>query len=611
MKKWVLSFILLLGLCLEQGIAYLPGGTDDLTENGNGTSSFSAADQVLVVFKEDLKGTTRVLTRLMLEDRYGLEELEYYKYIDTHLYKTHWDLDQTLVELKRSPYVEMAEPDKVIRLDRTPDDPYFSFQWALNNNGQNNGTQDADIDAPEAWNIWTGDRSALVAVIDTGVDYNHMDLRANMWTNPDEIPANGVDDDGNGYVDDVFGIDAVAGNGDPMDDDGHGTHVAGTIAAVGNNGTGVSGVCWAASIMALRFIDRNGEGFLSDEIECINYAIAKGAHIINGSYGDYGASQIEARAIERAEKAGILCVFAAGNDGTDNDGNPHYPSSYDDDNIIAVANSTRNDTLSSGSNFGRISVDIAAPGSAIRSTIPQNAYASYSGTSMAAPHVAGLAALLKSYNQNWTYMELKNRILYRSDPIAGMAGLTVTGARINAARALNQAQALSLLIRAGQGGTTQPLPGNYAYQNITVVTIRPVADPHHRFLLWTGNVPAGQSTADPLRLTVNSDIMIQANFERIIYPPRQLTGQRVLNRSLSQREYINILTWQGDPNNIDISRYKVYLYEDGTWRLLQLLNNDTFEFKIRRVDGSRPYRYGVSAQNSTGREGERAVVDIQ
>ncbi|MCJ7681474.1 MAG: S8 family serine peptidase, partial [Candidatus Aminicenantes bacterium] len=280
-------------------------------------------------------------------------------------------------------------------------------------------------------------------------------------------------------------------------------------------------------------------------------------------------------------------------------------------NIIAVANSTRNDLLSASSNYGRLSVDIAAPGSAIRSTISQNAYASYSGTSMASPHVAGLAALLKSYNPNWTNTELKNRILYRSDPISSMAGLTLTGARINAARALSQAQALSLSIRAGEGGTTQPAPGNYTYQNVTVVTMQPLPNPHFRFLLWTGNVPAGQSTADPLRLTVYSDIMIQANFERIIYPPRQLTGQMALNRSLSQKEYINGLRWQADPDNIDIDRYKVYIFEAGTWRLLQLLNNDTFEFQVRNVDGKTAYRYGVSAQNSLGREGERAVVDIQ
>ena len=611
MKRMSAALSLALGFCLVQGGSSLSGGRIRPAGGEEFQSLLYRPDQVLVVYREGLGMTTQLLAKSLLEDLYGLEELGHYCFVDTYLYKTHWNLEQTIKELRRSPYVSIVEPDKVIRLARTPDDPFFGIQWALHNSGQNSGTPDADIDAPEAWNTWTGDHSAVVAVIDTGVDYNHMDLRANMWTNPGETPGNGVDDDGNGYVDDVFGIDAVSGSGDPMDNDGHGSHVAGIIAAVGDNGTGVSGVCWASSIMALRFIDSGGEGSLSDEIECINYAISKGAHIINGSYGDYESSQIEARAIERAGNAGILCAFAAGNDGTDNDGNPHYPSSYDYDNIIAVANSTRNDLLSTDSNYGHLSVDIAAPGSAIRSTIPQNAYASYSGTSMASPHVAGLAALLKSYNPNWSYMELKNRILYRSDPISSMAGLTLTGSRINAARALSPAQALSLSIQAGEGGTTQPAPGNYAYQNITVVTIWPFPDPHFRFLLWTGNVPAGQSTTDPLRLTVNSDMMIQANFERIIYPPRQLSGQMDLNRSLSQKEYINTLAWQADPDNIDIDRYKVYIFEAGTWRLLQLLNSDTFEFQVRNVDGKTAYRYGVSAQNSLGREGERAVVDIQ
>ena len=227
--------------------------------------------------------------------------------------------------LYRSGTVDYAETNYRIDLDAIPTDPMFSDQWALNNTGQGGGTADADIDAVEAWNKRTNCSNTIVAVIDTGVGYNHEDLAANMWKNLREIPGNGVDDDHNGWVDDVYGINAVAENGDPFDDDLHGTHCAGIIRAKGNKGVGVTGVCWAAKIMALKFIGIDGYGYIDDAITCIGYALAMKAKnsypcmVLSNSWGSYWKSQAPYDAFKATQLAGVLVVAAAGNDGLDND----------------------------------------------------------------------------------------------------------------------------------------------------------------------------------------------------------------------------------------------------------------------------------------------------
>jgi subtilisin family serine protease len=398
-----------------------------------------APDRLLVKYKDDPQGMFAAQARGQVEYTYSLKQVKQFDRIGVHVYQTSGPMERTWRELKKNPNIAYAEPDYIQKADITiPNDPSFSQLWGMHNTGQTGGTADADIDAPEAWDLVTGNSNVIVGVIDTGVAYTHPDLSANMWTNLGEVPGNGLDDDANGYIDDVYGINSITGTGNPMDDNNHGTHCSGTIAGVGNNGVGVAGVCWTAKIMALKFLDSAGSGYNSDAIECINYAIAKGANILSNSWGGYGYGQSLKDAIDAAGAAGILFVAAAGNDyGHDNDGSqPHYPSSYTSTNIIAVASTTHTDALSSFSNIGAYSVDVAAPGSSIYSTITGDTYASFSGTSMATPHVAGLAALIKSYNFSLNWMQIKNRILSGAEPKASLSGLVLTGARINAYNSL-------------------------------------------------------------------------------------------------------------------------------------------------------------------------------
>ena len=282
------------------------------------------------------------------------------------------DVDEALELYIEDPDVEHAEPNYIVYADiAPPDDTHFNRLWGLHNTAQNvngtNGTNDADIDALEAWDVTTGSSDVVVAVIDSGVDVNHPDLAANIWTNPGEIAGNGIDDDGNGKIDDVNGWDFYIDDNDPRDANGHGTHVAGTIAAVGDNAAGVSGVSWSAKIMVLRFLDAWGSGTSSNAIAAIEYATAMGADVINNSWGGGGFNTALKTAIEASD---VVVVCAAGNNGRNNDSIPYYPSSYDSANLIAVAASDQNDTRASFSNYGAISVDVAAPGTNIYSAAP-------------------------------------------------------------------------------------------------------------------------------------------------------------------------------------------------------------------------------------------------
>ncbi|MEE2641165.1 MAG: S8 family serine peptidase, partial [Planctomycetota bacterium] len=349
---------------------------------------------------------------------------------------TGMPVETALQKFKIAPGVEFAELDFKVNVTGTPDDPSFSQLWGLHNTGQTGGSSDADIDALEAWDITVGSSSTIVAVIDTGVDYTHPDLIDNMWINTDEIAGNGIDDDGNGYTDDIYGYDFYDNDGDPMDTGGHGTHVAGTIGAQGDNGVGIVGVNWEVQIMALRFLGPQG-GYTSDAVSALNYAVDNGATISNNSWGGGGFSSSLYNAIQNARDNGHIFVAAAGNDyGNNNDSNPHYPSNYDLDNVISVASTTHTDALSGFSNVGATTVDLAAPGSSIYSTLPGNSYGTYSGTSMATPHVAGVVALVKSHYPNLGYQEIIDRIYDSVDVLPNLSGLMVTGGRLNAAGAL-------------------------------------------------------------------------------------------------------------------------------------------------------------------------------
>lgn len=343
--------------------------------------------------------------------------------------------------------VEICEPDYMLYSDATPNDTNYGNLWGMTN-----------IKAPNAWDSTTGSSGVVVGVIDTGIDYTHPDLAANIWTNPGEIAANGIDDDGNGFIDDVHGYDFVNNDGDPWDDHSHGTHCAGTIGAVGNNSRGVAGVNWNVQLMALKFLSGAGSGSTSDAIRAINYATMMrqnygvNIRVTSNSWGGGGYSSSLATAITNHINSGILFVAAAGNDGTDNDSLPHYPSSYGNADILAVASNTNTDARSSFSNYGATSVDLAAPGSSIYSTVPNNSYAYYSGTSMATPHVSGAAALMWAYTPTLTVSEVVSDIKSSVRTHAAWSGIVSTGGILDLEATIN-----AVIARAG---TPSPSPSN-------------------------------------------------------------------------------------------------------------------------------------------------------
>jgi len=370
---------------------------------------------------------------------------------------SHRSVRSTVARLNANANVAYAEPNFIVTAQVVPNDPQFPDLWGLDNIGQTGGTADADINGPEAWDVQTGAR-VVVAVIDTGLDYNHEDIVGNVWSNPGEIPNNGIDDDNNGFIDDDKGWDFANNDNDPFDDNLHGTHVSGTIAAVGNNAIGVTGVNWSAQIMPLKFLSANGSGTTADAISAIQYAIAMGAAVSNNSWGGGAFSQALYDAIAEAGAAGQLFVAAAGNDSANTDVTPSYPASYDLDNIISVAATDDNDLLATFSNYGAVSVDLGAPGVDILSTTPPatgggggggrmggggapttgtSTYTTLSGTSMAAPHVTGAVALILSSNPAASAAEVKNTILSGADLIAALAGITVSGGRLNAFNAVS------------------------------------------------------------------------------------------------------------------------------------------------------------------------------
>src|SRR5437870_4369603 len=375
---------------------------------------------------------------------------------------------------RRSGLVEYAEPDYQVQALQAPD--YFHYGdgslWDLHNTGLYGGTPGADISAEAAWDVQNSAANIIVAVIDTGARYTHEDLAGNMWVNSGEIPGNGIDDDGDGYVDDVHGINAVNNTGDPNDDHGHGTHVSGTIGALGNNSVGVVGVAWKVQIMACKFLDSSGNGFISDAVKCIDYARSKGAKVINASWGSTSfTSQALHDAIDSARQAGIIWVAACGNSSEDNGVNPIYPASYGLDNIISVAATTRTDDLAFFSNYGATTVDLGAPGAAIFSCWngSDGDYRYYDGTSMAAPHVTGTCALLMAHFPNDNYQQIINRILSSVDPLPSLAGKCRSGGRLNLQKALSgnspppQMASVSVVATDAHASEQGPDPGQVTF----------------------------------------------------------------------------------------------------------------------------------------------------
>lgn len=337
------------------------------------------------------------------------------------------DVPAAVSILTQNPAVNYAEPDYWITpLDTIPDDPRLGEMW---------GVTSADL--PSAWARHTGTGDMVVAVIDMGADYNHPDLATNIWTNPDEIADNGIDDDANGYVDDLRGYDFYYHDNDPMDAGTHGTHVAGTVCAEGNNGIGVVGALWRCKIMVLQFMGPTG-GFTSGALDALSYAVNKGVKVSNNSWGTNSFSTPLYTAIQNAQAIGHVYVAAAGNNGRNIDAVPLYPAAFNLDNIVSVGSIQSDETPAGSSNFGAISVDLHAPGVGILSTTAGGSYGLMSGTSMASPLVAGSAALLLSANPALTYQEVVALLLQTSRPASALAGLSVTGGLLDTGAAFDQ-----------------------------------------------------------------------------------------------------------------------------------------------------------------------------
>ncbi|HAR41534.1 MAG TPA: subtilase [Bdellovibrionales bacterium] len=361
-------------------------------------------------------------------------------------------LDAAIRALRLDPSVAAAEPNIIFHTfedqtpGQTPNDPDFGKLWGMKNTGQPDATGQvgragADINVLPLWNQgFTGNRKVLVGVIDTGVDWTHPDLIENIYTNPGEageLSANGIDDDGNGLIDDVHGWDFESKSKNSNDDNGHGSHVAGTIGASGNNGVGVAGVNWQVSILPIKFLDAQGSGSLQGAIDAIEYAKKMKVSIINASWGGNQFSQLLSDSVKSTGDAGIIFVAAAGNDSSDNDTAGSYPAGFGHPNIIAVAATDNQDNIAKFSNFGRKTVHVAAPGVKILSTTKNGAYAVLSGTSMASPHVAGVAALLLSLRPEWDYATLKERLIRTSDPMPSLSRKVLSKGRVNVMNALN------------------------------------------------------------------------------------------------------------------------------------------------------------------------------
>jgi len=524
------------------------------------------------------------------------------------------DLPKAIEEMKNEAALfAVAEPDYILQPLLTPDDPQFGSLWGLHNTGQSGGKPGAHIDAVEAWHIANpaSGQPVVIGVLDTGIDYNHPDLAANIWVNPNEIPGNGIDDDGNGYVDDWRGWNFIDDHNDPMDDHFHGTHVAGTIGAIGNNAAGVAGVVWNAKLMPLKFLGPFG-GTTSDAIEAIDYATANGCRLTNNSWGGGGWSQSLANAIQRAENAGVLFVAAAGNSAMDIDTLPSYPAAYPHPIILSVASSTHNDALSGFSNYGVKSVDVAAPGSGILSTFPTTAtssmamfglpenYATISGTSMAAPHAAGLAALLWSHQPDMTAAAVKSRIMTRGDLMPALTTRVMSGRRINAAATVRMSggdpppelffASVNPTFIDGNGDASlnpgETIRLSPELMNFGATTARPVTIevvPQSTGLSVIGNpitsIPeiaplSRRSPASPLRLAVAPDLADDTRVEMLLIARwqdgRQATHTYkavVVHEQTATNHEIN---WQPGEPVADTTRERVYLMDRTSLRVIAI-----------------------------------------
>ncbi len=426
-----LAFILMLSIAG----AGQPGATEKYHDKE------VVAGEVLVKFKAP-QGITQAEIEEDVDEKESIGSTQVMRF-----HSRSKNVDTLITELSRRTDVEYVEPNYILHATAIPNDPSFGQLWGLRNTGQSilgvSGTPGADISATSAWDISTGSKANVVAVIDTGVDYMHPDLAANIWSAPSDFTVT-IGGRNIKCLAGSHGFNAIKNTCDPMDDNNHGSHVSGTIGAVGNNGQGVVGINWNASIMGSKFLDASGSGTLANAINAIDFTIqAKtifpemaNVRVLSNSWGGGGFSQALLDEINKANANDMLFVAAAGNSGLDNDATPGYPSNYNAPNVVAVAATDNKDSLAYFSNYGLTTVDLGAPGVSVFSTIKGGSYDYFSGTSMATPHVSGAAILILS-GCNLNTSELKANILNNVDPITSLAGKTVTGGRLNVSKAIS------------------------------------------------------------------------------------------------------------------------------------------------------------------------------
>lgn len=584
--------------------------------------------------------------------------------------------------LSTVPGIESVSLNYTRRLYAIPNDPLFERQWGFHNTGQtafiNRGTPGADINAPAAWDIDTGSPDVVIAVIDTGVDYLHEDLWENMWTNPGEIPGNRIDDDGNGYIDDVYGYDFagdLSGNNDsdPMGLSNHGSHVAGIIAARGNNGIGTAGVCWDARIMALKaFRPTKPDAYiyLSDEIEAFEYVIMMKTQYnvnvvaINCSYGGSSYSTLEMDIIETAGNAGIVVCAAAGNGGDDavgdnNDTTPEYPASYGLPNLLSVAATDMNDQLAGFSNYGMGTVDIAAPGTEIESaaltgkgdgigSVEINGEILYAIGMEYAGNTFGITKALYYCGRGLTSSDFPTAVnghialIERGENTFAEKAVFAQNAGAAAAVIFNNASG-DFLGTLGQEGnwipvvsisrenglrlvnmgnptvTLKNMPSDYEFKQGTSMAAPMVSG---AVGLLAARFPGENVDSRVLRILLSGDPLpslqdkirtgARLNIGSLkIQPPLSLYARQEQNRSLLQTEYINILTWQANPQNqaYGITGYRIYQITGKKLELLAEVNAGQLEYLHRKTEAA-AYTYAVVAVDSEGSNGEPAVVTV-
>jgi subtilisin family serine protease len=473
MQKSALSIILspivlfTFSACDEQGLTSSAQPPSSQNTQGNPKAQCSPSgglrgkpqdneknNQFLVQLNDSAAGRVRPQS-METHLRYASYRNSHVEHLREDLFKVSLSENSTAAEIQKQLGMEgeiaFVEPDSYYYPADYYDDEYapdehlhedYEMDYAMNVSGdplEDKQWAHKMIQSYDAWEIGTGSEEVVVAVIDTGVDYNHPDLKENIWRNPGEV-RDGIDNDRNGFIDDLYGWNFQKGNASPLDDHRHGTHVAGTIGARGGNGIGITGHAPNVRLMALKGLGggSGGGGRRSDLIRAIDYAVENGAHIINASWGSFSYSEAMVAALSRAERAGVLFVAASGNSGVNVTNRPFYPASYGHRNIISVGSTGPSDTASGFSNYSTKRVHIGAPGASIHSTVPGGKYISISGTSMASPLVAGVAALMKGLRPDLHYREIRKAILETADRNPALASKFTTSGRINAYKAMRE-----------------------------------------------------------------------------------------------------------------------------------------------------------------------------